>query len=112
MINITPVAQEKLTAYLAENKVEPKVRIYLPECDCSGGGGQISLALDQPADGDVTVQAGDLQLFMAQALSDQVGKVTIDFKDDGRDSGFVVLSEKPLPVMKAPTCGGGCSCCG
>lgn len=110
MISITPVAQEKLSAYLAENKVEPKVRVYLPECDCSGAGGQISLALDQPADGDITAKAGDLELFMNPGLYDQVGKVTIDFKDDGHNSGFVVMSEKPVPVS-APTCGS-CSCCG
>ncbi len=109
MINITPVAQEKLSAYLAENKVDPKVRVYLPECDCSGSGGQISLALDQPDVGDITAQAGELELFMTRELYDLVGKVTIDFKDDGRNSGFVVESERPVPP--APTCGGGCSCC-
>ena len=111
MISITPLAQEKLTAYLAENKVEPKVRIYLPAGDCCGGGGQISLSLDQPNADDITTKAGDLELFMEPALYEQVGKVTIDFKDDGHDSGFVVESEKPLPV-ESGGCGGGCSCCG
>ena len=47
---------------------------------------------------------------MSQDLYDKVGKVTVDFKDDGRNSGFVVLSEKPVPVS-APSCGS-CSCCG
>ncbi len=109
MISITPMAQEKLTAYLAENKVAPKVRVYLPECDCSGAGGQIALTLDQPNTGDITIQAGGLELFMSRDLYEAVGKVTIDFKDDGRDSGFVVESERPAPVSE---CGGGCSCCG
>ncbi|MDL2226386.1 hypothetical protein LJB86_01870 [Deltaproteobacteria bacterium OttesenSCG-928-M10] len=111
MISITPLAQEKLSAYLAENKVDPKVRIYLPDCDCSGAGGQISLALDQPSDGDISHEAGGLTLFISRDLSDQLGKVVVDFKDDGRDAGFVVESEKPAPV-NVPTCGGGCSCCG
>lgn len=109
MISITPLAQEKLSAYLAENKVEPKIRIYLPAGDCCGGGGQISLTLDRPNEGDITTTAGDLELFMDPDLYEQVGKVTIDFKDDGQDSGFVVESEKPVPVE---SCGGGCSCCG
>ena len=108
MISITPVAQEKLSAYLAENKVEPKVRIYLP--DSCGGGGQISLAIDQPGPGDITIQAGDLELFMSRDLHEVVGKVVVDFKDDGCDSGFVVESENPPPA--GGTCGGGCSCCG
>lgn len=109
MINITPIAQEKLTAYLAENKVEPKVRVYLPAGGC--GGGQISLTLDRPNAEDITTQAGDLELFMARSLYEQLGAVTIDFKDDGQDSGFVVESEKPLPADDSCGCDG-CSCCG
>lgn len=111
MISITPVAQEKLSAYLAENKVDPKVRIYLPECDCSGAGGQISLAIDQPNPGDVSITAGDLELFMSRDLHEVLGKVKVDFKDDGNDAGFVVESENPAPTA-ASSCGGGCSCCG
>lgn len=107
MISITPVAQEKLSAYLAENKVDPKVRIYLP--DGCGGGGQISLAIDQPNPGDVSITAGNLELFMSRDLSETLGKVVVDFKDDGSDSGFVVESEFSPP---SPACGGGCSCCG
>ena len=110
MISITPVAQEKLSAYLAENKVDPKVRIYLPEGGC-GGGGQVSLAIDQPNPGDVSVTAGDLELFISRDLSETLGKVTVDFKDDGHDAGFVVKSENPAPVSEASGCGG-CSCCG
>lgn len=110
MISITPVAQEKLTAYLTENKVDLKVRVYLPS-GC-GGGGQISLAIDQPNPGDITAKAGELELFIDKALSDQVGRVTIDFKDDGRDSGFVVESEREIPTG-GDDCGCvGCSCCG
>ncbi len=112
MITITPLAQEKLSAYLAENKVDPKVRIYLPECDCSGAGAQISLALDQPEAGDLTAVVGDLELFMARELHDLVGDVVIDFKDDGQSSGFVVESERPAPSAAPSGCGGGCSCCG
>ena len=110
MINITPVAQEKLTSYLADNKAEPKIRVYIPSCGCGGGEGQLALTLDQPADGDIKIQAGDLELFIDPELSDQVGKVAIDFKDDGHDSGFVVESEKPLPALEQDC--GGCSCCG
>ncbi|MDR0882720.1 MAG: IscA/HesB family protein [Candidatus Adiutrix sp.] len=110
-IGITPLAQEKLTSILNENKVALKVRVYLPDCDCSGAGGQLSLAMDQPAENDLTDKAGDLELFMGRDLFDTVGSVTIDFKEDGRDSGFVVESQKPLPSISSD-CGGGCSCCG
>ncbi len=52
MISITPLAQEKLSTYLAENKVEPQVRVYLPDCGCSGPS-QLALALDRPEAGVV-----------------------------------------------------------
>ena len=110
MISITPVAQEKLTAYLAENKVEPKVRDYLPSGGCCGGD-QVSLTLDQPADDDIKVQAGELELFMDQDLFEVIGRVVVDFHDDGQDSGFVVTTEKPVPAQDFD-CGGGCSGCG
>ncbi len=109
MISITPVAQEKLSAYLAENKIEPRVRVYLPSGGCCGGD-QISLTLDQPEDGDIRIQAGDLELFMDQELFDLVGRVVVDFQDDGRDSGFVVTSERPVPAQESEC--GGCSGCG
>jgi len=108
MISITPAAQEKLSAYLAENKVDPKVRIYLPEGGC--GGGQVSLAIDQPNPGDVSITAGNLELFMSRDLSEVLGKVVVDFKDDGSDAGFVVESENPAPTSSSGC--GGCSCCG
>lgn len=110
MITITPLAQGKLSAYLAENNVDPKVRIFLSDGDCGDCGGGIALALDQPASGDLTARAGDLELFMARDLHDLVGDVVIDFKDDGQDSGFVVESERPAPSSSSGC--GGCSGCG
>lgn len=111
MITITPLAQEKLSGYLTENKVDPKVRVYLPDYGCSGSGGQLSLAIDQPEENDIVAKAGDIELFMTNDLYEMVGKVTIDFKDDGTDSGFVVESEKPAPTVSSSGCGG-CTCCG
>lgn len=110
MISITPVALEKLTGYLAENKVEPRVRVYLPSGGCCGGD-QLSLTLDEPDDDDVKIQAGTLELFMEQQLFDIVGKVIVDFQDDGHDSGFVVTSENPVPTQDID-CGGACAGCG
>ncbi|MGL4209773.1 MAG: iron-sulfur cluster biosynthesis family protein [Candidatus Adiutrix sp.] len=110
MITITPDAQEKLTAYLAESKVAPKVRIYLPSCDCSGSGEPISLTLDEPTETDIKVQAGELELFISPELFAQTGKVEITFKDDGRNSGFVVDSEKTIDAGPSPC--SSCTSCG
>lgn len=110
MISITPLAQEKLTGYLTENKLDPQVRVYLSSTGC-GGGGQVSLALDPPDADDLTVVAGEVTLSMSKALYDQIGKVVVDFKDDGTDAGFVVDSEKPVPPHQPSSCGG-CTCCG
>ena len=111
MISITPLAQEKLTAYLAENKIEPAIRVYIPEGGCGGGSSQISLSMDKPGADDLTVKVGEIELCMSKDLFNQVGKVAIDFKDDGTDSGFVVDSEKPVPAAAPSDCSS-CSCCG
>lgn len=109
MITITPLAHEKLSSYLDENKVAGQIRIYMPEAGCGGGESQISLTLDQPDTNDITVKVGDLELFMAKTLSEQTGKVVIDFKDTGQDSGFVVETEKSLVALPADCAG--CTYC-
>ncbi len=108
MITITPLAQEKLSGYLAENKMEPKVRVYLSS-GCGGGG--ISLVIDEPDDEDIKTKAGDLELFMEKQLFDLIGQVTVDFKEENGDSGFFVTSEKPAPVQDGGGCAG-CTSCG
>jgi predicted molibdopterin-dependent oxidoreductase YjgC len=51
-----------------------------------------------------------MTLAISRKLLKVTGPVTIDFKEDGRDSGFVVDSENILPVVDSDcdSCGGGC----
>ncbi|MDR1872810.1 MAG: hypothetical protein LBS60_12980 [Deltaproteobacteria bacterium] len=108
MIAITPLAHEKLTAFLTENGTTPEVRVFLPTGGC-GGDGQLALAVDGPNDNDFTVKNGPLTLSIDKQLQKVTGEVTIDFKEVGRDSGFVVLTEKIMPAMDTD-CGSCCDC--
>ncbi|MDR1085926.1 MAG: hypothetical protein LBP22_14000 [Deltaproteobacteria bacterium] len=110
MISITPLAQEKLSAFLAENQTKPQVRVFLPLAGC-GGDNQLSLTVDEPNENDFSVKSGELTLSIDKKLQEMTGSVTIDFKDDGFDSGFVVDPEKILPPSESDGCGGCCDCC-
>jgi Fe-S cluster assembly iron-binding protein IscA len=108
MITITPLAQEKLSNFLTENKSVHHVRIFLPSVSCSGQG-QLSLTVDDPHDSDFTATIGDIVFSISKELQLITGSVAIDFKVAGMDSGFVVDSEKILPAVDSD-CGGCCGC--
>ncbi|MDR1578705.1 MAG: hypothetical protein LBT86_10865 [Deltaproteobacteria bacterium] len=109
MIAITPLAHEKLSSFLAENQTSPQVRVFLPSGGC-GGDSQLALTVDGPTDNDVSVQNDGLTLSIDKKLHEVTGSVTIDFKDNGFDSGFFVEPEKSLPTQDS-NCGGCRDCC-
>ncbi|MDR1487562.1 MAG: hypothetical protein LBT62_06185 [Deltaproteobacteria bacterium] len=108
MITVTPVAQERLSQFLTDNKADRNVRVFFPSAGC-GGQGQLSLTVDDPHDSDFTTTVGDIVYLIDLKLQQITGSVVIDFKEDGRDSGFVVDPEKVLPAVESSECG---SCCG
>jgi Fe-S cluster assembly iron-binding protein IscA len=104
MITITPGALKELSSFLSEKKATPSVRVFQPPASC-GGDGQLSLTVDRPGEADFSTTAGDLTLIIKKDLLSKTGNVTIDFKTNGFDSGFVVETEKLLaPVI--PDCSG------
>ena len=108
MIAISPEALSRLGVFLTENKTARRVRVFLPSAGC-GGDGQLSLTVDEPGDGDFSITHGDIVFSISKDLQELTGDVKIDFKNDGRDSGFVVESSKILPAMDSG-CGGCCGC--
>lgn len=108
MIAITDNALSRLGAFLTENKTVRHVRVFLPSAGC-GGDGQLSLTVDDPTDKDFSATIGDIVFSISLDLQELTGDVKIDFKEDGRDSGFVVDSSKILPALDSG-CGGCCGC--
>ena len=103
MIDITPLAKENLTSFLEGKKLPLKVRITTPS-DCDTGN-LLILVPGQPAPGDISVDFGSLTLCLNRDISAQVGKVQVDFRDEGHDYGFVIECERP------PINGGDCAGC-
>lgn len=112
MINVSPLATEKLAAYLSENKIESAVRIAVMN-GC--GGMSLGLALDDRKENDHALEAGGFTLLVAEDLSQECGKVTVDFVEQksgcgcGGGGGFFISSENPLPDAADGGCGGSCS---
>jgi Fe-S cluster assembly iron-binding protein IscA len=109
MITITPEAHERLSKFLTDNKAPRNVRVFFPTASC-GGSGLLSLTVDEPNEGDFSVTQGDIVYCINKKLQEVTGGVKIDFKDIGLDSGFIVNSDKILPVVDSD-CGGCSGCC-
>jgi Fe-S cluster assembly iron-binding protein IscA len=108
MITISPDALTRLGDFLTANNSVRRVRVFLPMAGC-GGDGQLSLTVDEPKDSDWQATIGDIVFCIGKDLQELTGDVKIDFKVDGRDSGFVVEPSKILPAFDSD-CGGCCGC--
>ncbi|MDR2300904.1 MAG: hypothetical protein LBF38_02530 [Deltaproteobacteria bacterium] len=109
MITVTPEAHSRLDKFLTEHQAARTVRVFFPSSAC-GGGGLLSLTVDEPNDGDFSTTVGDIVYCINRQLQEVTGGVKIDFQDNGFDSGFVVDSEKILPAIDSD-CGGCSGCC-
>ncbi len=96
MINVSENARQELTKYFADKDVQP-IRVHLADGGCAGP--RLSLALDEPRDGDKSVEQGDFTFLINEELAQVSGEVTIDMSE----YGFTVASENQIG-------GGGCGC--
>lgn len=114
MITLSDSAKEQLDGYFADKEKSP-IRVFLAGGCC---GPKLSLALDEPKDGDDTFEAGGYTLLAEKALLAATGVISIDMTE----YGFSVDSENPVggggSCGSGGGCGGGCgggesggSCC-
>lgn len=113
MIEITALATEKISAYLATNNITSPVRIAaMSGC----GGSSLGLALDERKDDDHALENENFTLIIDPKLSQACGKVKVDYIEPdassgcgcGGGGGFALTSERPLP-SSGVGCGGSCS---
>ncbi len=103
-------AQEEMTKYLEEHNLTPQIRIYVaPPAGC-GGSEQLTLALDGPHPGDTTHEEGGITYSINTDLLQAIAQVTIDFREEDGDRGFVLMTDRPLPVSDSHC--GKCTSCG
>jgi Fe-S cluster assembly iron-binding protein IscA len=107
MIEITPLAAEKLSAYLSENNIDSAVRIAAMN-GCAGP--SLGLALDECKEADHVLADGNITLVIDQGLSRTCGAVKVDYieKGGGEGEGFSLTPARPLP-RAGGGCGGSCA---
>lgn len=99
MITLSEAARDQLDGYFADKEKSP-LRIFLAGGCC---GPKLSLALDEPRDGDESVETLGYTLLAEKALLAAAGKIAID----AGEYGFAVESENQLGGSGGG-CGGGC----
>jgi iron-sulfur cluster assembly protein len=100
MITLSEAARDQLDGYFADKEKSP-LRIFLAGGCC---GPKLSLALDEPRDGDETVEALGYTLLAEKALLAAAGKIAID----AGEYGFSVESENQLGGGGGGCGSGGC----
>jgi len=100
MITLSEAARDQLDGYFADKEKSP-VRVFLAGGCC---GPKLSLALDEPRDGDESVEVLGYTLLAEKTLLAAAGKIAID----ASDYGFSVESENQLGGGSGGCGSGGC----
>ncbi|HUG56200.1 MAG TPA: iron-sulfur cluster assembly accessory protein [Candidatus Limnocylindrales bacterium] len=102
MLEVTPLAAEKLTGLRAADPAHRYVRVYVAGGGCCGV--RFALAFDEAARPDDTVlERGGIPLAIDPVSLPHVEGATIDYVNEPAGEGFVVDS---------PSAGGGGCACG
>ncbi|MBI5142358.1 MAG: hypothetical protein HZA20_09255 [Nitrospirae bacterium] len=68
------------------------------------------MALDEPKDNDSIYEFESQKFVVEKGLIESLGKLKVDFMDDGFRSGLMITSEKPIAGGGKSGCGGSCKC--
>jgi iron-sulfur cluster assembly protein len=102
VIELTPLAAEKLTGLMSQNPAQRVLRVYVAGQSCSGC--QYGLALDEMRlPDDAVVERAGIEVAVDPDSLPYVEGATIDFVDALMGGGFTVRN----PRVDA---GGGCAC--
>ena len=103
MIELTPLAAEKLSGLMSQNPAQRVLRVYVAGQSCCGY--QYGLALDEARlPDDAVVERGGIEVAVDPDSLPYVEGSTIDFVDALMGGGFTVRNPKLDPP------GGGCAC--
>ena len=111
LIDITPLAVEKLQEAMAEQGEEGS-HLRVMVMPGGHGGVQYMLGLEkEPGDDDLTIEAENLKLLVDSESAPLVEGAQIDYIDGLMRSGFVI-SNPNIPSSGGCGSGGGCACGG
>lgn len=110
MIEVTPTAAKKISAYLSENKLPSAIRI-VPRKHC--GRPSLGLIISDRQEDDLVYSDNDFTMLIDPHFSGICGKVVVDYVCTSAgcgcgDDGFSITSENPLPDQGCD-CGSACS---
>jgi iron-sulfur cluster assembly protein len=108
LVNVTPVAAQKLQALLAEkNLAGYGLRVFVSGGGCSGS--QYGMAFENKTeDGDFVFDSQGVRVYLDNASAMNLEGAMVDYVDGPQGSGFSI--ENPNAASSDCSCGSGCSC--
>ena len=109
VIDLTPLAAEKLTGLIAANPERRYLRVFVSGRSCSGV--QYGLALDErPMPDDAVLQRAGVEVTIDPDSLPFVEGATIDFVASELGSGFTVRNPAAETAETGGCGSGGCAC--
>ncbi len=93
LVRVSSTASEAMKSLLAEKGVQGPVRIELQFTGCCDP--SLGLIVDPAREADAVEEVDGLTFVMDPTTREMAGKVSIEFKGDGRDA-FLITSSNPI----------------
>lgn len=92
IIEVTDVAKKELDKILEEKNTDKHLRIYV--AGHGWGGPSFGMALEEPAEDDLQIEAEGYNFLIGDGLDDVYHKFTIDYSDSMLRKGFAILPSR------------------
>jgi Fe-S cluster assembly iron-binding protein IscA len=94
MITLTFDAGQAIKSFLAEQKLEPSIRIDLRSSGCCDA--SLALCADTIREGDLVEELDGITFLVGVEIDRLVGDITISYVDGPVKKGFGLTSSKPV----------------
>lgn len=112
LINVTPVAAQKLQALIAEkNLTGYGLRVFVSGGGCSGM--QYGMAFENKMeDGDFVFDSQGVRVYLDSASAMNMEGAMVDYVEGPQGAGFSIENPNAAASESGCSCGGSCSCGG
>lgn len=91
LINVSEKAKDKLKEILSEEDTDKSLRLYIAGYGWAGP--SFGMALDEPKDQDLKIEAGGFKFLVEEDLGHLYNNLSVDYNDRWLKKGFIIGPE-------------------
>jgi Fe-S cluster assembly iron-binding protein IscA len=94
MIDVNQEALQAMKEFLAEKNLQKPIRIHLQSTGCCDA--SLGLTVDDARPDDIIQDVCGISFLISPDVSELTGHITISYRSDKLNTGFMLTSEKPV----------------